>query len=79
VEPFGRRLRRLRLACGLSCTQLAYRVGVTEGAIRQMESGQTKIASFVVGLRLARVLGTTAWYLANGNADLRGEPADDAE
>jgi len=79
VERFGRRLRRLRLARGLSCTQLAYRVGVTEGAIRQMESGQTKIASFVIGLRLARVLGTTAWYLANGGAADRDEPTDDAE
>jgi transcriptional regulator with XRE-family HTH domain len=69
VERFGRRLRRLRLARGLSCSQLAYRVGVTEGAIRQMESGQTKIASFVIGLRLARELGTTAWYLAHGDAE----------
>jgi transcriptional regulator with XRE-family HTH domain len=71
VERFGRRLRRLRLARGLSCSQLAYRVGVTEGAIRQMESGQTKIASFVIGLRLAKELGTTAWYLANGDTDDR--------
>ena len=69
MERFGRRLRRLRLARRLSCSQLAYRVGVTEGAIRQMESGQTKIASFVIGLRLARELGTTAWYLALGGAD----------
>jgi transcriptional regulator with XRE-family HTH domain len=71
VERFGRRLRRLRLARGLSCSQLAYRVGVTEGAVRQMESGQTKIASFVIGLRLAKELGTTAWYLANGDTDDR--------
>jgi len=71
VERFGRRLRRLRLARGLSCSQLAYRVGVTEGAIRQMESGQTKIASFVIGLRLAQELGATAWYLAVGGADDR--------
>jgi transcriptional regulator with XRE-family HTH domain len=77
VERFGRRLRRLRLARGLSCSQLAYRVGVTEGAIRQMESGQTKIASFVIGLRLAKELGTTAWYLAVGGADDRDrEPSD---
>jgi transcriptional regulator with XRE-family HTH domain len=77
VERFGRRLRRLRLARGLSCSQLAYRVGVTEGAIRQMESGQTKIASFVIGLRLARELGTTAWYLAVGGPDDRdGGTAD---
>jgi transcriptional regulator with XRE-family HTH domain len=69
VEGFGERLRRLRIARGLSCAQLATRVGVTEGAIRQMESGQTKMASFVIGLRLAKELGIDAWYLANGVAD----------
>jgi transcriptional regulator with XRE-family HTH domain len=69
VESFGERLRRLRVARGVSCAQLAHRVGVTEGAIRQMESGQTKMASFVIGLRLAKELGTDAWYLANGVAD----------
>jgi transcriptional regulator with XRE-family HTH domain len=69
VETFGERLRGLRLGRGLSCAQLAHRVGVTEGAIRQMESGQTKMASFVIGLRLAKELGTDAWYLANGVAD----------
>jgi transcriptional regulator with XRE-family HTH domain len=47
---------------------LAHAVGVTEGAIRQMESGQTKRASLVTGLRLADVLGVTAWYLALGEA-----------
>ena len=69
VESFGERLRRLRIARTVSCAQLAHRVGVTEGAIRQMESGQTKMASFVIGLRLAKELGTDAWYLANGVAD----------
>ena len=69
VESFGERLRRLRLDRGVSCAQLANRVGVTEGAIRQMESGQTKMASFVIGLRLAKELGTDPWFLANGVAD----------
>jgi transcriptional regulator with XRE-family HTH domain len=69
AESFGERLRRLRLARGMSCAQLAHRVGVTEGAIRQMESGQTKMASFVIGLRLATELGTGPWYLANGVRD----------
>lgn len=58
----------MRLERGLSCTQLASRVGVTESAIRQMENGQTKIASFVVGLRIADELGTTPWYLAGGHS-----------
>ncbi|HEY0614520.1 MAG TPA: helix-turn-helix transcriptional regulator [Candidatus Elarobacter sp.] len=66
AEGYGERLRRLRVASRLSCAQLAHRVGVTEGAIRQMESGQTKMASFIVGLRLAKELGTDPWYLAKG-------------
>jgi len=66
AERFSDRLRRLRVERGVSCAHLAQRVGVTEGAIRQMESGQTKMASFVIGLRLARELGVEAWYLANG-------------
>ena len=73
MERFGERLRRLRIARVLSCAQLANRVGVTEGAIRQMESGQTKMASFVIGLRLARELDVEAWYLANGDGGDLGD------
>jgi transcriptional regulator with XRE-family HTH domain len=49
---------------------LAHAVGVTEGAIRQMESGQTKSASFLVGLKLADVLGVTPAFLATGREKL---------
>jgi transcriptional regulator with XRE-family HTH domain len=57
---------------------LAHAVGVTEGAIRQMESGQTKSASFVVGLKLARVFEVTPWYLATGeDAETPGAAASD--
>jgi transcriptional regulator with XRE-family HTH domain len=65
-ETFGERLRRLRLARALSPGALAQRVGVTEGAIRQMESGQTKSASFPVGVRLAAALGVSSEFLALG-------------
>jgi transcriptional regulator with XRE-family HTH domain len=65
-ESFGERLRSLRVRRHLTPSALAHAVGVTEGAIRQMESGQTKSASFSVGLKLAHVLGVTAWYLATG-------------
>jgi len=67
TESFRERLRRLRLERGLSVGDLAQRAGVTEGAIRQMESGQTKNASFRTGLRLAKVLEVDANYLAEGN------------
>ncbi|HEY4439950.1 MAG TPA: helix-turn-helix domain-containing protein [Candidatus Elarobacter sp.] len=72
-STFGDRLRALRTRRRLTPSALAHAVGVTEGAIRQMESGQTKNASFLVGLRLARHLGVSPWYLATG-----AEEEDDA-
>jgi len=65
-ETFGDRLRSLRTKRHLTPSALAHAVGVTEGAIRQMESGQTKSASFLVGLKLAHFLGVTPWFLATG-------------
>ncbi len=66
AETFGERVRRLRLARGMRVLDVAYAVGITEGAIRQMETGQTKSASLVVGLRLAKIFGVTPDYLATG-------------
>ena len=66
METFAERLRRLRTAHSLSTSDLAYRVGVTEGAIRQMESGRTKSANFTLGLKLSETLDVDPWYLATG-------------
>jgi transcriptional regulator with XRE-family HTH domain len=66
AEAFGARLQRLRVGRRLNITQLAHAAGITEGAIRQMESGQTKLPSFLVGLHLADVLSVDPWYLATG-------------
>ncbi len=66
AETFGERLRRLRLARNMRVVEVAYAAGITEGAIRQVESGQTKMASLVVGLRLAKLFGVTPDYLATG-------------
>lgn len=66
METFAQRLRRLRTGMSLSTSDLAYRVGLTEGAIRQMESGRTKSASFTVGLKLSEVLNVDPWMLATG-------------
>jgi transcriptional regulator with XRE-family HTH domain len=66
AETFGDRLRSLRTTRQLTPSALAHAVGVTEGAIRQMESGQTKSASFLVGLKLAHFLDVTPWFLATG-------------
>lgn len=69
MEPFGDRLRRLRLDSNLTPSSLAHLVGVTEGAIRQMESGQTKSASLLIGLRLADALNVDVRYLAIGEGE----------
>ena len=66
LETFQERLRSLRERRGLRVGELASVVGVTDTAIRQMESGQTKMASFAVGLMLSRELGVNSWYLCFG-------------
>ena len=77
-QSFGDRLRSLRTRRRMTLSALAHAVGVTEGAIRQMESGQTKSASFAVGLRLARVLGVTPVFLATGGEGDDGLAGADA-
>jgi transcriptional regulator with XRE-family HTH domain len=81
AEKFGERLRSLRTRKHFTPSALAHAVGVTEGAIRQMESGQTKSASFLVGLKLSLVLGVSPWVLATGrDAPLETEsPGRDRE
>ncbi len=66
TETFGERLRRLREARGLRKTVLARQVGLTEAAIRQLESGRTSGPRLADGMRLADALGTTPRYLAFG-------------
>jgi transcriptional regulator with XRE-family HTH domain len=68
-EHFRERLRRLRTERKLSVTQLGFAVGVTEGAIRQMESGQTKWPALPVAIRMAYVLGVDPRDLAFGDSD----------
>ena len=67
-DSFRERLRAFREQRNLRVGELASSVGVTEGAIRQMESGQTKNASFGVGLLLSRELHVNPWYLCFGDA-----------
>ncbi len=65
-ETFGDRLRRLREEQGFSIATLAVEIGVSEGAIRQMETGNVKSPSLLVGLRLAHRLGLDPYELALG-------------
>ncbi len=69
TETFGERLRRLREARGMRKTVLGRRVGLTQAAIRQLESGRTSDARLAVGVRIAAVLGVDPRYLAFGEGD----------
>jgi transcriptional regulator with XRE-family HTH domain len=66
-ETFRERLRRLRDERGLRVGDLAGASRVTEAAIRKMETGETKSASFAVGLMLSRELHVNPWYLCFGD------------
>jgi transcriptional regulator with XRE-family HTH domain len=65
-ESFGERLRRLRTERGLTIVDLAAAVGVAEGTIRQIETGNVKSPNFHLGLRLADHLNVDPHYLAIG-------------
>jgi SOS-response transcriptional repressor LexA len=72
VETFGQRLKRLRLARGLSQRKLAAAVSLTNGTISQAESeglwvGQ--LPSYDIMKRLARALGVTPEILAGAEEE----------
>ena len=77
VASIGARISSLREARGLNRTQLAARVGTTDSALSQMERGKAGAPRFEVGVRIAKELGVTPWYLLTGER-LRGE-ADNAQ
>jgi|GEM_PF-404451 len=66
----GSRIRVARQARGLTAAALANRVGVTENAIRKIESGDSKEPRFSTGLRIAHALGIKPDTLIN---DLSGD------
>ncbi len=65
-ETFADRLRRLRERAGLSKYRLAILALCSETEIRHLESERTECCSLLLGVRLARVLGVNAEYLALG-------------
>lgn len=66
METFAERLRRLREEQGLSVPDLASSVGVSPGAIRQLERGEVKNPGFALGVRIANALCADPGYLALG-------------
>jgi transcriptional regulator with XRE-family HTH domain len=78
-ETFGARLRRVREEKGFTVPDLAAAVGVSPGAIRQLESGQVKNPAFSLGLRLADRLNVDPHYLAVGEGFSVTERLDNLE
>ena len=68
TESAAGRLKRLREERGITIAALALEAGVSESAVRQLETGNVKSPSFAVGLRLAHYLGVDPYYLAFGES-----------
>lgn len=70
----GERIAEQRVRCGLSQSQLAREVGVSQGTIGKLESGITAGSSHLH--KIARVLKTTAEYLSGETDDPTSDTPD---
>jgi transcriptional regulator with XRE-family HTH domain len=68
METMGERVRKHRTRLGYSIADLAAIVGVTEGAIRAIETGAVAAPSFFLGLRFADTFGVDPCDLAYGKS-----------
>ncbi len=59
----GKRLRKARMAAGLSQTQLAERAGVNRNIVTDLENGKARIPAFDKLVLLARALDVQPEYL----------------
>lgn len=66
METMGKRVRGLRKALGLTQTALARQVGVSQSAISDIESGDTKVLLGPTMTALAVALKTNAEWLQHG-------------
>ena len=71
-EPVDRRVRRLRIALGLSQEDLGQRIGFSEMTINRIETGITPLVGEFLE-RLADGLEQTEEYLLNGDSHAERE------
>lgn len=69
IETTGDRIKKLRIAKGLSQAGLGNHAGVSRAAVSQWESGNTKELRPTNLLEIAKALGTTVEYLVLGKDD----------
>jgi transcriptional regulator with XRE-family HTH domain len=66
-ENLGDRVRRLREDQGITIAALTATCRVSEGAIRQVETGAVKSPSLLLALRLSKALGVQPYWLGTGD------------
>jgi len=64
-DSIGSRIKARRRAKGLTALELARRVGITENAIRKLESGDSKEPRLSTALLLADALGVNADFVCS--------------
>ncbi|MDB5069589.1 MAG: hypothetical protein JWM87_700 [Candidatus Eremiobacteraeota bacterium] len=72
-------MRRIREEKALNIPDLAAAVGASPGALRQIEAGQIKNPSMVLGVRIANALGIDPLHLALGEHSSLNERFDDLD
>jgi transcriptional regulator with XRE-family HTH domain len=68
METMGDRIRRLRIARGLTQPEFAKLVGVTKSAVSQWEDGSSKNLKLPTVARVLEVLNTDLHYLVWGES-----------
>lgn len=62
LEPFGRRLKRIRKAKGLTQVELARLLGTTQSVLSDYERGKLRLNAYLI-VRLAKTLDVSTDYL----------------
>ena len=77
AETLGARIKRIRLAYGMSQAELARRIGVSKNTMYQIEAGKTPDPQVSRIQAIARVLNTSPNVLLGYDEDVdpRFEPA----
>lgn len=70
-EHFGKHVKNMRVACGISQEELAHRADIHTSYVSQLERGK-KSPSFGVILRVAVALGTSGSELVRGVEESMG-------
>lgn len=70
AESPGRRMRRLRLAAGISVREMAQQLGVSRSTIQRYEANTTVPKTGVL-TTIAKILGTTIEWLLAGEKKVR--------